>query len=186
MREQPNQPDRPPEKIDFRERHRKLEWRTRWFHLDRSWDDRELEETFDKAYRHKLDLLKRQKGRAKDFPAYGPPGAGTPWFSIGPRNINGRVKSLAVHPTDSDIVYAGAASGGVWKSEDGGQSWRALWDAQESLIIGSLALAPSDPDTIYVGTGEWTPGYVAAGPGAGVYVSTDGGGTRASPTCRTR
>lgn len=163
------------ERPDYANRHRRLEWRTRWFHLDRTSDDRALEHIFNKALSHKRRLIEGQRSDHKA--GYNPAGAGTPWVSIGPRNINGRVKSLTVHPTDPNTVYAGAASGGVWKSIDGGQSWRPLWDEQESLIIGSLAIAPSATNTVYVGTGEWTPGYVAAGPGAGVYISTDAGAT---------
>lgn len=162
---------------DYANRHRQLEWRMRWFHLDRTGDDRVLEHIFNRALDHKRKLIEGQRNRSDHKAGYNPAGAGTPWVSIGPRNINGRIKSLAVHPTDPDTVYAGAASGGVWKSIDGGQSWRPLWDEQESLIIGSLAIAPSATNTVYVGTGEWTPGYVAAGPGAGVYVSTDAGTT---------
>src|SRR2546428_382733 len=102
---------------------------------------------------------------------YAPAGAGTPWFSIGPRNVNGRMKALAVHPTDPNTVYAGAASGGVWKSTDGGQSWRPLWDQQSTMASVALAIAPSAPNTIYVGTGEWTPGWGPAFPGTGIFVS---------------
>ena len=170
-----NDKQRRDDRIDYGQRHRALELRTRWFHLDRPYDDKALERIFYDALEHKRDMIERQRESATDMAGYNPAGAGTPWFSIGPRNINGRVKSLAVHPTNAAVVYAGAASGGVWKSEDGAQSWRPLWDEQETLVIGSLALAPSAPDTIYVGTGEWTPGYLAAGPGQGVYVSTNGG-----------
>jgi photosystem II stability/assembly factor-like uncharacterized protein len=138
----------------------------------------------NKAYLQKLRLIDKFGRRSGWKAGYDPAGAGSPWYSIGPRNINGRVKSIAVHPTDPDIVYAGAACGGVWKSTDGGQTWNALWDEQESLAIGALGIAASAPNTIYAGTGEWTPGYgtgsfIAAGqvsyPGAGVYVSTDAG-----------
>ena len=45
------------------------------------------------------------------------------WTPIGPNNINGRIRSLAIHPTNGDIVYAGGANGGVWKTTDGGTSW---------------------------------------------------------------
>jgi hypothetical protein len=160
---------------DYAQRHRKLEWRLNWFELHRSKSDRELYHTMLDALTVKENLIKWQRETADTMAGYGPAGAGTPWISIGPRNVNGRVKSLAVDPTNADIIYAGAASGGVWKSIDAGESWRPLWDAQESLAIGSLAVAPSAPNTIYVGTGEWTPGWGPSYPGAGVYVSTDGG-----------
>jgi photosystem II stability/assembly factor-like uncharacterized protein len=166
------------ERRDYSKRNRKLEWRHNWFHLHRSYDDNELRIFLDNALDLKRKKIERQKQEATHQAAYSPAGAGTPWFSIGPRNVNGRVKSIAVHPTNENIVYAGAASGGVWKSEDGGQSWRPLWDMQESLAIGSIAIAPSAPSTIYVGTGEWTPPtWDPSFPGAGVYVSNDSGAT---------
>ncbi len=169
--QRPQAQDRP----DYRRRGRNLEWRTQWFQLTRSSDDRELLRILDQGLTHKRRLIERKRDIVNHRGGYAPAGEGTPWFSIGPRNVNGRVKSIAVHPTDEDVIYAGAASGGVWKSTDGGQSWRPLWDQQASLAVGALAVAPSDPDTIYVGTGEWTPGYSPSYPGVGVYVSTNGG-----------
>lgn len=100
-----------------------------------------------------------------------------PWFPMGPININGRVKSLAMHPSDSDVLYAGAANGGVWKTTNGGDSWRATWKFQDSLAIGALAVAPSNGNVVYAGTGEDTPGWSPSYGGAGVYRSTDAGGT---------
>ncbi|MCC8251211.1 WD40/YVTN/BNR-like repeat-containing protein [Saccharothrix luteola] len=160
---------------EYGHRNRKLEWRTEWFHLGRSRNDEVLGATLERALREKRALIEKQRDRTDHMAAYGPAGAGTPWYSIGPRNINGRVKSIAVHPTDPDIVYAAAASGGVWKTTDAGQSWRPLWDTQESLTFGSIAIAPSEPDTIYAGTGEWTPNWGPSYPGSGMYVSNDAG-----------
>lgn len=91
--------------------------------------------------------------------------AGT-WTPIGPwpipngqtttvsTAISGRVSAIVVHPTNPNIVYVGAAQGGVWRSLDGGASWTPIFDNAASLAIGSLALAPSDPSILYVGTGE--------------------------------
>ncbi len=169
--------ERPVEPSGFAARHRSTEWRDNWFRLGRGGDDRVLGENLRSALELKRQKIASQIDFADHLAAYAPAGAGTPWFSIGPRNINGRVKSLAVDPTDPDVVYAGAASGGVWKSIDAAQSWRPLWNEQESLAIGSIALAPSAPDTIYAGTGEWTPGWGPSYPGAGVFASTDGGGS---------
>ena len=167
-------------RIDYAFRNRKLEWRAQWFGLHRPESERELIRTRSRALGAKLAKIKKQF-ELLDLPmaAYGAPGTGTPWFSIGPRNINGRVKALAVHPADPDTVYAGAASGGVWKSEDGGQSWRALWHDQEALAVGGLAIAASNPNRIYAGTGEGvipdTYGAAHNYPGAGLYASNDGG-----------
>jgi photosystem II stability/assembly factor-like uncharacterized protein len=162
---------------DYAFRNRKFEWRTKWFRLGRPDDDRQLAEALEQALRQKSGKIEKQLDRTDHMAAYGPAGTGTPWFSIGPRNINGRVKSVAVHPGNPDIVYAGAASGGVWKTTDAGQSWRPLWDDQETMNFGSIAIAPSAPDTIYAATGEWTLHYGPSYPGAGLYVSTDAGAT---------
>jgi photosystem II stability/assembly factor-like uncharacterized protein len=106
----------------------------------------------------------------------------TQWTSIGPAPVqrsgisfSGRVRALAVDPTNTSIVYLGAADGGVWKTTDGGQHWVPLTDTQPSLSIGSLALDPRNPSTIYVGTGE--PFTVDSFPGVGILKSTDGGQT---------
>lgn len=163
------------ERIDYSNRKRNFEWRRDWFYLDRFKEDDRFLNVMTGAIQDKMRMIERQRVEARDITAYAPAGLGTPWFSIGPRNINGRVKSIAVHPANANIVYAGASSGGVWKSSDGGQSWRPLWDMQDTMAIGSVAIAPSAPDTIYAGTGEWTPGYGASFPGTGVFVSTDAG-----------
>lgn len=100
-----------------------------------------------------------------------------PWFPMGPLNINGRVKSLAMHPSNSDILFAGAANGGVWKSTNGGDSWRTTWKFEGSLAIGAVACAPSNGNVVYAGTGEDTPGYGPSYGGVGVLKSVDGGTT---------
>lgn len=68
--------------------------------------------------------------------------------------VSGRVIAIAIHPTNPDVVFVGTASGGLYRSLDGGDAWAPLMDSALSLSIGALALAPSDPDTLYVGTGE--------------------------------
>ena len=84
------------------------------------------------------------------------------WHFVGPAPIpvnaatsySGRVVALAVHPTNPDIVYAGAAQGGLYRSLNAGASWTPLLDNALTLSIGSIAISPSDPTTVYVGTGE--------------------------------
>lgn len=108
---------------------------------------------------------------------------GTMWNSIGPKPIlngatanSGRVTAIAVHPTDGNIAYVGAASGGVWKTFDGGVNWIPLTDRQPSLATGAITLMPGNPDTIFVGTGE--PNFSCDSYyGVGVLKSTDGGYT---------
>lgn len=94
------------------------------------------------------------------------PLAGGAWRELGPAPtpngqtvatvtpVSGRVISIAVHPTNANIVYVGTASGGLYRSTNGGTSWVPLMDTALSLSIGAIAIAPSSPDTVYVGTGE--------------------------------
>jgi len=93
---------------------------------------------------------------------------------IGPALMSGRFIDLAVHPTNSRIVYAGAAGGGVWKSNDAGTTFNPIFD-KHAQSIGAITIDPNDPDnTIYVGTGEiWTRNSVSVGDG--LYRSKDGG-----------
>lgn len=83
------------------------------------------------------------------------------WTAIGPNPIiaggarySGRVIAIAVHPTNPDIAYVGAAQGGLYRTTNGGTSWTPLMDGAASLAIGAIAIAPSNPETVYVGTGE--------------------------------
>ena len=84
------------------------------------------------------------------------------WRPIGPAPIpvssstaySGRVSAIAVHPTNPNIVYVGAAQGGVYRTLDGGATWTPLMDSARSLAIGSITVSPSDPTTVFVGTGE--------------------------------
>ena len=166
----------PAARLDFAHRHLKLEWRDRWWLNGRDESDKARRDVRKTAFDYKHELVRNQRPDAKHMAAYATNVAiGSPWTTIGPRNINGRVKCLAVHPTCADIVYAGSASGGVWKTIDGGQSWVPLWDKQESLAVGAIAIAPSNPNIIYAATGEWTPGWKPSYPGAGLFVSKNAG-----------
>lgn len=98
------------------------------------------------------------------------------WTNIGPQNFAGRILSIAWHPTNTNIIYVGSASGGLWKTTDGGATWLPLTDNLASLAIGSVVLDPTNPNIIYIGTGEGS-FNVDAVFGAGVFKSTDGGAT---------
>src|SRR4051812_47494439 len=95
--------------------------------------------------------------------------------NIGPA-AGGRVARATGVPGDPATFYAATASGGVWKSIDGGTPWRSIFDDQPVSSIGSIAVAPSDANIIYVGSGEANiRGNVAAG--NGIYKSIDAGKT---------
>lgn len=98
--------------------------------------------------------------------------------NIGSAAMSGRISALAAHNTadGKTTLYVGAASGGVWKSTDGGTTFDPVFDRQPVQSIGAIALDPSNPETVWVGTGEsWTRNSVSIG--NGVYKSTDGGGS---------
>ena len=90
--------------------------------------------------------------------------------------MSGRVASLAGVPGDPLTVWVGAATGGLWQTTNGGLSWQARFEDQESSSIGSIALWPTDPDVIWIGTGEGNPRN-SSSVGTGMYRSLDGGNT---------
>ncbi len=98
------------------------------------------------------------------------------WQLAGPTNIGGRVSALAINPQNPAIVYAGAATGGVFKSSDRGATWNPIFDEQAVLPIGDIAIDPNNPNILYIGTGEANGGHNNF-PGAGVFKSTDAGAT---------
>jgi photosystem II stability/assembly factor-like uncharacterized protein len=91
------------------------------------------------------------------------------WRLIGPHR-GGRVTSVSGVPSQPAIYYIGTPGGGVWKTENGGQVWKSIFDPEHVASIGAVEVAPSDPNVVYVGTGEQTQGN-------GVYKSTDAGST---------
>jgi photosystem II stability/assembly factor-like uncharacterized protein len=98
---------------------------------------------------------------------------GATWNSLGPGNIGGRTRSLSIYPNNSDTLWAGSVSGGVWRSEDGGQSWFPVDDFMVNLAVSSMVMDPTNPDVIYAGTGE---GFFSGDSirGAGIFRTVDG------------
>ncbi|MGH2944922.1 MAG: WD40/YVTN/BNR-like repeat-containing protein [Solirubrobacteraceae bacterium] len=96
------------------------------------------------------------------------------WSLEGPTNIGGRLADLAIHPTEPDTVYVAAATGGVWKTTDGGATLQQAWPDDASQSMGAIAIGPDG--TIWAGTGELNPGggSITFG-GTGIYRSDDGG-----------
>ena len=97
------------------------------------------------------------------------------WEWLGPSNIGGRVRAIAIKPTDPNNIFVGSASGGLWKTTNGGTSWNVINDFMPSLSISSIVYDPTNVNIMYLGTGE---GNAPDGiPGAGIFKSSDGGST---------
>ena len=107
-------------------------------------------------------------------PTPGPPYANMQWREIGPAAAGGRVAAVAGSATDPNLYYVGSAGGGVWKSENSGQTWDPVFEKQDVAAIGAVTIDPTDNQTVWVGTGEDNPRNDVSY-GDGVYKSTDGG-----------
>ncbi len=128
---------------------------------------------------------------SRNLPSTSVPLSDTTWTELGPAPIaggsasgsftnTGRASAVAVHPTDPNTIYVGSASGGVWKTTNGGAAnptWTPLTDFQASPNTGAIAIAPSNTNIIYVGTGEAEMASVDCFYGKGVLKSTDAGAT---------
>lgn len=97
-----------------------------------------------------------------------------PIRSIGPAAMSGRVTAIAVDPRHPGTIYAGAASGGVWRSNGGGNGWEPVFDNAPIQSVGAIAVSRHNPDEIWVGTGEGNPRN-SQNFGIGIFKSIDGG-----------
>ncbi len=161
-------------------KNRKAYKRAEWFNVQRSFPYDTIPRT---RYAQEMDReIKKVQTSAKNGDA------GLTWSSVGPQGIqspytnwgkvSGRVRAIAVHPADPLIIYIGAASGGIWKTNDGGQTWLDIGHGLESLSFGAIAIDPNNPETIYAGSGEcsYLQGFIGFD-GKGIFKSTDGGAT---------
>jgi photosystem II stability/assembly factor-like uncharacterized protein len=96
--------------------------------------------------------------------------------NIGPGGMSGRITAIDAVVTDPSVIYAGAASGGIWKSTSGGINWEPVFDKESILSIGAIAIQQSNPSVVWVGTGEGNPRNSLNG-GYGIYKSYDAGKT---------
>ncbi|MDP5045233.1 MAG: hypothetical protein NWQ06_09675, partial [Leeuwenhoekiella sp.] len=92
------------------------------------------------AQKVNLDLLKNIKPR-----------------SVGPAGMSGRITSIDAVTANPDIIYAGAASGGIWKSTSGGVTWKPVFENEATASIGAVAIQQSNPSVVWAGTGEGNP-----------------------------
>ena len=95
------------------------------------------------------------------------------WSSLGPGNIGGRTRSIVIHPTAHNTMWAGSVGGGVWRTNNGGQTWSPVNDLMANLAVTCMVIDPNNPNNIYAGTGE---GFSNADAlrGAGIFRTTDG------------
>jgi photosystem II stability/assembly factor-like uncharacterized protein len=102
------------------------------------------------------------------------PFADLEWRALGPKNCGGRIEGLDSPSGQPSILYAGVGSGGVWKSVNGGLSWKHVFAKQSTFAIGDVTVDPNHANTVWVGTGEAHLGGMSYD-GTGVFKSTDGG-----------
>ncbi|NUR34767.1 MAG: hypothetical protein HOQ30_12210, partial [Gemmatimonadaceae bacterium] len=100
--------------------------------------------------------------------------AGFPWRTLGPANFEGRVADVVGIPSPSQTFFVAAAAGGIWKTTNGGVTFRPVFDDQRTVSMGALAIAPSDTQQVWAGTGEQNSRNTIE-PGRGIFKSTDGG-----------
>jgi hypothetical protein len=101
------------------------------------------------------------------------------WTPLGPGNVGGRTRVVKFHPAVPTTIFAAGVSGGIWKSDDNGTTWRPTGDGLTNLAVNSLLIDPSRPDLMYAGTGEGYFREEVRGTGlplrgSGIYVTTDG------------
>lgn len=96
--------------------------------------------------------------------------------NVGPAGMSGRITAIDVVQSNTNMIYVGAASGGVWKSDNGGITWESIFDSKGPMAIGALDIYQKNPSIIWMGTGEGNPRNSQSS-GAGIYKSIDGGKT---------
>lgn len=136
-----------------------------WFEKQRAFPYDEIPAN---KYREAIEYVKRMPVYQCDVPL--------PWTLAGPTNIEGRITTISIHPSNPQIVYIGTANGGLWKSTDFCGSWLSIFDNQNTSSIGAIAIDPLNPNIIYCGTGE-SNSLRSYYPGTGMYKSTDAGAT---------
>ena len=145
--------------------------------LKKFYEDRAFEETSTLSKRRLTlyeNLLRQQAESRNSQPV-------AKWKDIGPASMEtygGRMISHAFDPVNKNKVWAGSASGGLWLTTNGGNTWVSKTDLLPSTGVGAIAVKPDNPDVLLIGTGEGTiPTYLSVKGGIGIFKSTDGGQT---------
>lgn len=146
--------------------------RMKYFNNQRAFPDKDIPEGKLSAANEQLNRMILTKSNKAMTQALQPE-----WRPIGPFNTGGRIKSIVHHPAQDNVVFAAAAAGGIWKTTDGGQSWKPIFENENSIAFGSISIDQNNPDIIYAGTGEAVVGGGNIYLGNGIYKTTDGGET---------
>ncbi len=136
------------------------------FYFQRSFPDERLN----------YQAMEKSLKDARAFAATAQKSTAGEWTEIGPYNLGGRINCIAIHPDNHDIILTGTAGGGVFRTENGGDTWTPLTDDLTHLPIGHIVFDPTDPTIIYVGTGDPNIGGTVW-VGNGIYKSADSGET---------
>jgi photosystem II stability/assembly factor-like uncharacterized protein len=150
--------------------------RERWFYEQRMFPNNFIpQDAYKNAYEQRENLRQSQgfyNDNVNSWVSLGP----TSGFYFNYGNISSRITTIIINPSNPNIVYLGAAYGGVWKSTDAGNTWTSKTFNESSLSSGALELDPNNPNIVYYGTGEAT--YSGASYyGRGLLKSTNGGDT---------
>jgi len=142
-------------------------------------------ERYESARQQMTEIPRINSGQAIAFPSINeetlsglPPASSTTnfssWIALGPGNVGGRTRTLAINPSTPDTMYTAGVAGGIWKTTNGGTNWTPLNDLMNNMAVTTIVIDPSNHDTLYAGTGE---GFFNgdAVRGDGIFKSTDGG-----------
>ena len=154
----------------------KIAARRAWFASQRGLDKvQDADKRFRAAQAAQQDYLSRDmRGDEPTWQAMGPTPMVMLDWAMG--KVAGRVSAMEYDPTNQDIMYLATASGGVWKTLDGGESWFSIFDEYGTQTIGALHVEADNPQNVWVGTGEHGNSCVGYF-GLGLFKSTDGGAT---------
>lgn len=138
-----------------------------WFFAQRAYPRGEIDKT---AYHNALQFRQQIKSNLRG------PDQIEEWEFEGPTNVGGRITDIEMPTNSFETIYVASASGGIFKSENTGQTWTPIFDNAMSLSIGDMEMAPSNNEIIYVGTGEPNAGGGSLTyDGIGIYKTLDGG-----------
>jgi photosystem II stability/assembly factor-like uncharacterized protein len=137
-----------------------------WMWKIAAWPDGQLE----------MDAVREARAQAKHLHTASHDVTRNTWLQAGPVNIGGRITDIALDNVNEDRAFIATAAGGVFRTEDGGDSWDALFQNDGVLAIGDIVIDQTNTDVLYLGTGEANASSYSF-PGDGIWKSVDGGDT---------